>query len=164
MNRAAIVTDEHLLTSVPNVYAVGDCNGKLMLAHTAYREAEVAVNHMLGIKDEMRYDAIPSVIYTAPEVASVGETKASAEKKGMLTLIKTQAQYNGIETTYPGPAHLSLGQEASCVGEAYLLDKDDFTFGSHRSHSEILAKSLSCIQKMSDKELMAREQLAAAGE
>ena len=76
------------------------------------------------------------------------------EFEKMLNLIKTQACYNGIETTYPGPAHLSLGQEASCVGEAYLLDKDDFTFGSHRSHSEIIAKSLSCIQKMSDEELM----------
>ena len=73
------------------------------------------------------------------------------EFESMLNLIKTQASYNGIEHTYPGPAHLSLGQEASCVGEAYLLDKDDFIFGSHRSHSEILAKSLSCIEKMSDK-------------
>ena len=72
----------------------------------------------------------------------------------MLNLIKTQASYNGIDTTYPGPAHLSLGQEASCVGEAYLMDKDDIIFGSHRSHSEILAKSLSCIEKMSDAELM----------
>ena len=76
------------------------------------------------------------------------------EFESMLNLIKTQASYNGIETTYPGPAHLSLGQEASCVGEAYLLDKDDYIFGSHRSHSEILAKSLSCIEKMSDQELM----------
>lgn len=76
------------------------------------------------------------------------------EFEHMLNLIKTQASYNGVDTTYPGPAHLSLGQEASCVGEAYLLDKDDIIFGSHRSHSEILAKSLSCIQKMSDKELM----------
>ena len=76
------------------------------------------------------------------------------EFEHMLTLIKTQANYNGIDTTYPGPAHLSLGQEASCVGEAYLLDKDDYIFGSHRSHSEILAKSLSCIEKMSDEELM----------
>ncbi len=76
------------------------------------------------------------------------------EFEQMLTLIKTQASYNGIDTTYPGPAHLSLGQEASCVGEAYLMDKDDIFFGSHRSHSEILAKSLSCIEKMSDKELM----------
>lgn len=76
------------------------------------------------------------------------------EFESMLNLIKTQACYNGIETTYPGPAHLSLGQEASCVGEAYLLDKDDYIFGSHRSHSEILAKCLSCIEKMSDDELM----------
>lgn len=76
------------------------------------------------------------------------------EFENMLNLIKTQAHYNGIDTTYPGPAHLSLGQEASCVGEAYLLDKDDYIFGSHRSHSEILAKCLSCIEKMSDEELM----------
>ncbi len=76
------------------------------------------------------------------------------EFENMLNLIKTQASYNGIDTTYPGPAHLSLGQEASCVGEAYLLDKDDYIFGSHRSHSEILAKCLSCIEKMSDAELM----------
>lgn len=76
------------------------------------------------------------------------------EFEHMLNLIKTQASYNGVDTTYPGPAHLSLGQEASCVGEAYLMDKDDIIFGSHRSHSEILAKSLSCIQKMSDRELM----------
>ena len=76
------------------------------------------------------------------------------EFESMLNLIKTQAHYNGIDTTYPGPAHLSLGQEASCVGEAYLLDKDDYIFGSHRSHSEILAKCLSCIEKMSDDELM----------
>ena len=83
MNRAAIVTDSHLCTNVAGVYAIGDCNGKLMLAHTAYREAEVAVNHMLGIPDEMRYEVVPSVIYTDPEVASVGESKASAEAKGM---------------------------------------------------------------------------------
>ena len=83
MDRAAIVTDRHMCTNVAGVYAVGDCNGKLMLAHTAYREAEVAVNHMLGVPDEMRYNVIPSVIYTDPEVASVGESKASAGEKGM---------------------------------------------------------------------------------
>ncbi|MBR6728857.1 MAG: dehydrogenase, partial [Clostridia bacterium] len=62
--------------------------------------------------------------------------------------------YNGVETTYPGPAHLSLGQEASAVGQAYLLNKNDFIFGSHRSHGEILAKGLSCIHKLDDKELL----------
>ena len=83
MDRAAIVVDRHLCTNVAGVYAIGDCNGKLMLAHTAYREAEVAVNHMLGKADEMRYDVIPSVIYTDPEVASVGLSKEAAEGRGM---------------------------------------------------------------------------------
>ena len=76
------------------------------------------------------------------------------EFESMLNQIKTQGLYNGIETTYPGPAHLSIGQEAACVGQAYLLDQNDFTFGSHRSHSEILAKALSCIHKLSEQELM----------
>ncbi len=76
------------------------------------------------------------------------------EFESMLSLIKTQGVYNGIETTYPGPAHLSVGQEAAAVGQAYLLDQNDFSFGSHRSHSEILAKALSCIHKLSEQDLM----------
>ncbi|MBQ1263443.1 MAG: dehydrogenase, partial [Oscillospiraceae bacterium] len=76
------------------------------------------------------------------------------EFETMINLIKIQGAYNGIEHTYPGPAHLSIGQEASAVGQAYILDKDDFIFGSHRSHSEILAKALSCIHKLDDAELM----------
>ena len=96
MDRAAIVTDRHMCTTVQNVYAVGDCNGKSMLAHTAYREAEVAVNHMLGIRDEMRYDVIPAVIYTDPEVASVGHSKEGAEKLGMhVKEVKLPMSYAG---------------------------------------------------------------------
>ena len=95
-DRGAVVTDRHMCTNVAGVYGVGDCNGKLMLAHTAYREAEVAVNHMLGVKDEMRYEAIPSVIYTTPEVASVGETKASAQSKGMnVKEVKAPMMFSG---------------------------------------------------------------------
>ena len=96
MDRAAIVTDRHMCTTVQNVYAVGDCNGKSMLAHTAYREAEVAVNHMLGKHDEMRYDVIPAVIYTDPEVASVGHSKEGAEKLGMnVKEVKLPMSYAG---------------------------------------------------------------------
>ena len=96
MDRAAIVTDRHMCTTVQNVYAVGDCNGKSMLAHTAYREAEVAVNHMLGKADEMRYDVIPAVIYTDPEVASVGHSKEGAEKLGMTVKeVKLPMSYAG---------------------------------------------------------------------
>ena len=96
LDRAAIVTDRHLCTTVQNVYAIGDCNGKVMLAHTAYREAEVAVNHMLGKPDEMRYDVIPAVIYTDPEVASVGHSKDGAEKLGMnVKEVKLPMSYAG---------------------------------------------------------------------
>lgn len=66
---------------------------------------------------------------------------------------KQRAEYNGVAYNNPGPAHLSIGQEASAVGEAYSLDIDDLTFGSHRSHGEILAKGLSSINKLDEKEL-----------
>ncbi|MBE7065928.1 MAG: dehydrogenase [Ruminococcaceae bacterium] len=72
----------------------------------------------------------------------------------MLNSIKTTSEYNGIQYSHPGPAHLSIGQEASAVGQAYVLDTNDWIFGSHRSHGEILAKGLSAIEKLSDKELM----------
>ena len=76
------------------------------------------------------------------------------EFETMINLIKTTSEYNGIHYSHPGPAHLGIGQEAAAVGQAYLLDKNDFIFGSHRSHADILAKGLSCIEKLSDEELM----------
>ncbi len=76
------------------------------------------------------------------------------EFETMLNLIKTTGEYQGHPYDHPGPAHLSIGQEASAVGMAYLLDSDDYIFGSHRSHGEILAKGLSSIHKMNDKDLM----------
>ncbi|HWR18375.1 MAG TPA: dihydrolipoyl dehydrogenase [Clostridia bacterium] len=96
LERGAVVTDVHMLTNVQNVYAAGDVNGKSMLAHTAYREAEVAINHMLGHSDLMRYTAIPSVIYTNPELASVGETEASAREKGYdVEVVTLPMRYSG---------------------------------------------------------------------
>ena len=83
VERGRIVTDDRGKTNVAEVYAAGDVNGVSMLAHTAYREAEVCINTMLGKKDVMRYHAIPSVIYTNPEVACVGETEESARQKGI---------------------------------------------------------------------------------
>ena len=115
MDRAAIVTDRHMCTTVQNVYAVGDCNGKSMLAHTAYREAEVAVNHMLGKPDEMRYDAIPAGIYTDPEVASVGHSKEGAEKLGMTVKeVKLPMSYAGryLAETNGGKGFIKLVVDA----------------------------------------------------
>ena len=94
--RGAIVTDERMQTNVPGIYAVGDANGKAMLAHTAYREAEVAVNNILGKRDRMRYQAIPSVLYTVPELSSVGETEESAKAKGYdVKVVKLPMSYSG---------------------------------------------------------------------
>lgn len=81
--RGAIVTNECGRTNIGGVWAAGDVNGKSMLAHTAYREGEAAVNDMLGKKDAVNYDAIPAVIYTNPEVASVGETSETIKAKGI---------------------------------------------------------------------------------
>ena len=80
---SGIRTDEKMRTNVPGVFAAGDVNGISMLAHTAYREAETAVNVIRGVDDMMCYDAIPSVIYTNPEAASVGETEETAAEKGL---------------------------------------------------------------------------------
>ena len=71
----------------------------------------------------------------------------------MLNTVKVTGEYEGLAYHYPGPAHLAIGQEAAYVGQAYHLGIDDFTFGSHRSHGEILAKGLSAIDKLSEKEL-----------
>jgi 2-oxoisovalerate dehydrogenase E1 component len=75
------------------------------------------------------------------------------EFETMLNLIKTRGEYEGIEYNHPGPAHLSIGQESAAVGMAFNLGVDDFIFGSHRSHGEILAKGMSAIHKSSDTDL-----------
>ncbi|MDF1575394.1 MAG: thiamine pyrophosphate-dependent enzyme [Bacteroidales bacterium] len=75
------------------------------------------------------------------------------EFESMLNLIKTTGEYKGISHSHPGPAHLSIGQEAAAVGMAYKLGIDDYIFGSHRSHGEILAKGLSAIQKLDEDKL-----------
>jgi len=83
VERGRIVTDSRGLTNIPGVYAIGDVNGIWMLAHAAYREAEVTINTILGKKDQMRYQAMPSVIYTNPEMAFVGETEETCQEKGI---------------------------------------------------------------------------------
>ena len=76
------------------------------------------------------------------------------EFETMLNLIKTRGEYNGTPYNHPGPAHLSIGQESAAVGMAWTLSADDFIFGSHRSHGEILAKGMSAIRGLDDKQLM----------
>lgn len=91
-----IKVDEKMRTNIPNVYAAGDVTGFSMLAHTASREGEVAVNNILGKQDHMRYNAIPGVVYTNPEVAGVGLTESEAKAKGVdYSVIKLPMAYSG---------------------------------------------------------------------
>ena len=81
-----IKVDDHMRTNVPGIYAAGDVTGFSLLAHTASREAEVAIANILGGDETMSYAAIPGVVYTTPEVAGVGLTEEQAEGAGILKL------------------------------------------------------------------------------
>ncbi len=82
LERGAIPVNDHMETTCPGLYAIGDVTGGYMLAHAASREGEVAVNHILGLPDRMSNRAMPSVIYTDPEAASVGKTREELDKEG----------------------------------------------------------------------------------
>lgn len=90
LNRGAIVIDDFCKTNLPNVYACGDVTGKIMLAHVAARQAEVCIGRLLKQIPLQRiaYNAIPSVVYTNPEIASVGITEAQAESMSIPVEVK----------------------------------------------------------------------------
>ena len=91
-----IAVDEHLQTSVHGVYVCGDLNGVSLLAHTAVREAEVAIHHILGKEDRMSYKAIPGVVYTNPEIASVGKSEEELQQAGITyRALKLPMSYSG---------------------------------------------------------------------
>jgi dihydrolipoamide dehydrogenase len=85
--RRGIAVNDHMQTSHPHIYAIGDITGFSMLAHTASREAEVAINHLVGIEDGMNYNVVPAVAYTNPEVAGVGVTEDALQAKGINYLV-----------------------------------------------------------------------------
>lgn len=94
--RGCIKVDEHLQSSVPGVYVCGDLNGVSLLAHTAVREAEVAVRHIIGEEDTMSYRAIPGVVYTNPEIAGVGMSEEALKAAGIpYNTIKLPMAYSG---------------------------------------------------------------------
>lgn len=87
--RGGVKIDDRCRTNVPNVYAAGDITGFSLLAHTASREGEVAVNNICGIPDRMRYHAIPAIVYTNPEIACVGLTEEEAKAKNIPYKVRT---------------------------------------------------------------------------
>ena len=106
-----------------------------------------------------RYDGTPATekanLTPAQMIRIYHDMAVLREFETMLSLVKVKGQYAGREFTYPGPAHLSTGQEATAVGQSFLLTMDDQIFGSHRSHGEVLAKGLSAIELLSEAELNA---------
>ena len=86
--RGGVKVNEFMQTTQPKVYAIGDVTGFSMLAHIAVREAEVAINHLINADDSISYTSIPSVAYTYPEVAGVGETEESLSSKSIEYLVQ----------------------------------------------------------------------------
>lgn len=96
LQKNGVKVNEFMQTSHPHIYASGDITGYSMLAHTATREGEVAVNHLLGIDDKMSYCSIPSVVYTNPELAGVGKTEEELLKSGIpFRVLKLPMAYSG---------------------------------------------------------------------
>ncbi|MEZ5018876.1 MAG: hypothetical protein R2756_01915 [Bacteroidales bacterium] len=76
------ITDEHFMTSVKGVYAVGDVNGRSIYAHAASAQALAAVNHILGITETMETERVPLTLYTDPEIAQIGKTEQQLTAEG----------------------------------------------------------------------------------
>jgi len=96
LNERGIKVNEYMQTNCPNVYACGDVTGFSLLAHTAIRESEVAVNHILGINDKMTYEAVPGVVYTNPEFAGVGKTEEELrDQDTFYQVLKLPMSYSG---------------------------------------------------------------------
>lgn len=121
--RGNIWVDGQMRTSVPGVYACGDLTGFSLLAHTAVREAEVAVHAVLGKEDCMGYKAVPGVVYTNPEIAGVGDTEETLRKKGIpYRTIKLPMAYSGRFVAE------NEGVNGMCK---LLLAEDDTLLGAH---------------------------------
>ena len=121
--RGRICVDAHMQTSAAGVYACGDITGVSMLAHTAVREAEVAVHHLLNKADEMTYNAIPGVVYTNPEVASVGFTEEALIREGIgYRVSKLPMAYSGRFVAE------NEGVNGVCK---LLIAEDDTILGAH---------------------------------
>lgn len=125
-----IKVNENMQTSVPNIYAIGDVNGQMMLAHVASFQGHRVLNHILGNTDQIRFDLVPSSVFTMPEVASVGLTEAQCDDE--------ELDYRTVKVPYG-----SVGK-AVAMGETdgfckLIIDNENntilgcHTMGSHAS-------------------------------
>lgn len=121
--KRGIKVNEKMQTTMPNVYAAGDVTGFSLLAHTASREGEVAINNMLGSEDKMEYNAIPGIVYTNPEVSCVGLTEEQAQAQGI------EYRLSKLPMTYAGRfVAENEGQTGLCK---ILTDSEGRVLGVH---------------------------------
>lgn len=144
-----IKVNEYMQTTMPNVYAAGDVTGFSLLAHTASREGEVAVNHITGKADRMEYNAIPGIVYTNPEVSSVGLTEEQATAQGI------EYRVSKLPMTYSGRfVAENEGQMGLCK---ILADKEGYVIGVHMvgnpSGEFICAACMAITHKITTEEL-----------
>ncbi len=119
-NQRGIITDDNMQTSVHGIYAIGDVNGKTLLAHAATFQGFRAVNHILQRKDSIRFDIIPSAVFTDPEMATVGLTEEFCKQNGILyKVIKGFYRSNGkalSEESTEGMAKIVVNNQGYIVG------------------------------------------------
>lgn len=140
--RNGVKVNEHMQTSHPRVYASGDITGRSMLAHTAIRESEVAINHIVGAEDSMNYDCVPGVVYTNPEVAGVGKTEEELTAAGISYHVQK------LPMAYSG-RFVAENELASGLCKL-IVDDDDRIIGCHilgNPASEIIVVAGIAIQK-----------------
>lgn len=136
-----VKVNSYMQTTNKSIYAAGDITGVYQLAHVAIREGEVAVNHILGKSDEMKYNAIPSVVYTNPEIAGAGETEATMMKKNKrFKIYKLPLAYSGRFVAE------NEGANGLCK---IIVDEENKIVGCHmigNPSSEIILFASTCIQ------------------
>ncbi|MCR5572064.1 MAG: FAD-dependent oxidoreductase [Bacteroidales bacterium] len=95
-SRRGIAVDDNLQTNVPDIYAIGDVNARLMLAHVATFQGRRVLNHIQGLPDRIRFDLVPGAVFTVPEAASVGLSEDAAKERGMaVKCLKSFYRANG---------------------------------------------------------------------
>ena len=121
-NRQGIVVDDNMQTNIPSIYAIGDVNGKMMLAHAATFQGYRAINHILGKEDLINFDIMPAAIFTYPEAASVGISEENAKQAGLdYSCGKGFYRANGKA--------LSMGETEGLL--KLIADKDGKIIGCH---------------------------------
>ncbi len=143
----AVLVDDKMKTSVDNIYAIGDVTAKMQLAHVASHQGIVAVDNILGHEHEMTYDAVPSVIFTHPEIAVVGVAKADVEKHIVSTFDFVANGKAMVMNETEGFITLIKDRETGHIVGGCIIGADAST--------TINVVTLAIKEKMSEKELMA---------